>query len=213
MRLLAYCLMPNHWHLVVWPRHDGELSDFGHFLTLTHTQRWHAHYQNVGEGHLYQGRFKSFPVARDNHYLLVCRYVERNALRAGLVKRAEAWPFGSLWHRQHAEKDKLLLSPGPLPLPPTWVDDVNFPQTEMELAALRKCVTRGRPFGSEAWVHKVVGKLGLETTMRPRGRPRKPAGQEKVSGTFFVKRFLTPLFLSVLKLGFPQATSNAAFRQ
>ena len=74
MRLLAYCLLPNHWHLVVWPRHDGALSDFGHWLTLTHTQRWHAHYHDVGAGHLYQGRFKSFPVAQDDHSLRVCRY-------------------------------------------------------------------------------------------------------------------------------------------
>jgi putative transposase len=97
MRLLSYCLMPNHWHLVLWPRADGELSDFGHWLTLTHTQRWHAHYHNVGTGHLYQGRFKSFPVARDEHFLQLCRYVERNPLRAGLVRRAEAWQWGSLW--------------------------------------------------------------------------------------------------------------------
>src|SRR3954447_20502884 len=90
MRLLAYCLLPNHWHLVLWPRHDGELADFAHWLTLTHTQRWHAHYRDVGTGHLYQGRFKSFPVAEDAHFLQVCRYVERNALRAGLVRRAEA---------------------------------------------------------------------------------------------------------------------------
>ena len=61
MRLLSYCLMPNHWHLVLWPRADGELSDFVHWLTLTHTQRWHAHYRDVGTGHLYQGRYKKAP--------------------------------------------------------------------------------------------------------------------------------------------------------
>ena len=88
MRLLAYCLMPNHWHLVLWPRADAELSDFMHWLTLTHTQRWHAHYRDVGSGHLYQGRFKSFPVEADDHYLTLCRYVERNPLRAGLVEQA-----------------------------------------------------------------------------------------------------------------------------
>ena len=91
MRLLSYCLMPNHWHLLVWPRADGELSDFGHYLTLTHTQRWHAHYHHAGTGHLYQGRFKSFPIEADNHFLSVCRYVERNALRSRPIERAEAW--------------------------------------------------------------------------------------------------------------------------
>jgi putative transposase len=69
MRLLSYRLMPNHWHMVLRPRADGELSDFGHWLTLTHTQRWHAHYHNVGAGHLYQERFRSFPVATDEHFL------------------------------------------------------------------------------------------------------------------------------------------------
>lgn len=89
-RLLAYCVMPNHWHLVVWPHKDGELSAFTGWLTLTHTQRWHAHRGSRGTGHLYQGRFKSFPVQDDEHFFTVCRYVERNALRANLVARAEA---------------------------------------------------------------------------------------------------------------------------
>jgi len=173
MRLLAYCLMPNHWHLVLWPKREGELSDFGHYLTLTHTQRWHAHYQNVGTGHLYQGRFKSFPVARDDHYFQACRYVERNALRARLVKKAQAWPWGSLWRRQQQEDELQLLSEGPLALPGNWVEEVNKPQTEGELAALRQSVRRGRPYGNETWVDRVVRKLGLESTMRPQGRPRK----------------------------------------
>lgn len=90
IRLLAYCVMPNHWHLVLWPRVDGDLSRFVGWLTLTHTQRWHAHRHTTGSGHLYQGRFKSFPVQTDEHFLAVCRYVERNPLRAGLVSRAEA---------------------------------------------------------------------------------------------------------------------------
>ncbi len=85
-RLLAYCLMPNHWHLVVWPRTDGELSRFVGWLTLTHTQRWHGHRQSTGSGHVYQGRFKSFPVEEDEHLYTVARYVERNALRANLVR-------------------------------------------------------------------------------------------------------------------------------
>ena len=86
-RLLAYCVMPDHWHLIVWPRQDGELSRFVGWLTLTHTQRWHASRHSQGSGHVYQGRFKSFPVQGDEHFLTACRYVERNALRAKLVKR------------------------------------------------------------------------------------------------------------------------------
>src|SRR5208283_908834 len=100
-RLLAYCLMPDHWHLIVWPRQDGELSRFVGWLTLTHTQRWHAHRHNAGTGHLYQGRFKSFPVQEDEHLRVLCRYVERNPLAASLVKRSEDWRWSSLWRREN----------------------------------------------------------------------------------------------------------------
>src|SRR5580698_7753927 len=115
MRLLAYCLMPNHWHLVVWPREDGELSQFVGWLTLTHTQRWHAFRESAGSGHLYQGRFKSFPIQEDGHLYTVARYVERNALRANLARRAEQWRWGSLyrWSRGSAE-DKELLATWPV---------------------------------------------------------------------------------------------------
>ncbi len=173
MRLVAYCLMPNHWHLVLWPKADGELSDFMHWLTLTHTQRWHAHYQNIGGGHLYQGRFKSFPVATDEHFLTVCRYVERNALRAGLVKKAENWQRGSLAQRCGLQAlAGPVLSPGPLPWPKNWQEQVNRPLSERELEALRRCVDRGQPYGEPGWVQRAAGQLGLASTLRPRGRPR-----------------------------------------
>ncbi len=177
MRLLAYCLMPNHWHLILWPPRDGELSDFGHWLTLTHTQRWRAHYHDVGAGHLYQGRFKSFPVAQDEHFLQVCRYVERNALRAQLVRQAERWRWSSLWRRQHPETVSPCLHDWPVVVSRNWVEEVNRPQTEAELEALRRSVRRGQPFGAEPWARAVAAQLGLESTLRARGRPRKPIGE------------------------------------
>jgi putative transposase len=173
-RLLAFCLMPNHWHLLVWPRKDGELSRFVGWLTLTHTQRWHAHRRSTGCGHLYQGRFKSFPVQSDEHFYTVARYVERNAVRANLVRRAEQWPWGSLAHwRRDTADDRALLAPWPLARKAGWVEHVNEPLTELELAAIRRSVHRGQPFGDEAWSDRTVKRLGLETTLRPRGRPRK----------------------------------------
>jgi putative transposase len=173
-RLLAYCLMPNHWHLVVWPQADGELSAFVRWLTLTHTQRWHAQRQSAGSGHLYQGRFKSFPVQEDEHLRTVCRYVERNPLRARLVKRAEDWPWSSL-HRWKfgSGAEQTWLAAWPLPRRPGWSEHVNAPQTEAELAALRQSVERGRPFGDESWFERTVASLGLHSTVRARGRPRK----------------------------------------
>ena len=174
-RLLAYCLMPNHWHLVVWPREDGELSRFIGWLTLTHTQRWHAHRHSTGSGHVYQGRFKSFPIQEDAHFYTVARYVERNALRANLARRAQQWRWGSLyrWLRGSAE-DNQLLAAWPLPRKANWVDHVNAPQTESELAALRRSVRRGSPFGDASWSELAVRRLGLESTLRPQGRPKMP---------------------------------------
>ncbi len=173
-RLLAYCVMPNHWHLVVWPRKRGELSRFTGWLTLTHTQRWHAHRRSTGSGHVYQGRFKSFPVEGDDHFHTVCRYVERNALRANLVRRAEDWRWCSLhrW-RSGSELEKSLLSTWPLPRLPGWVKHVNAALTPAEQEALRRCVTRGCPYGGESWRKRIVRRLGLESTLRARGRPKK----------------------------------------
>jgi putative transposase len=173
-RLLAYCLMPNHWHLLVWPEKDGLLSRFMGWVTLTHTQRWHAHRHSAGSGHLYQGRFKSFPVQEDEHFYTVCRYIERNPLRAKLVQRAEKWRFGSLWRMTLGDRDaRRLLSAWPVSRPRDWVDGIHEPQTEAEMAAIRRSIHRGSPFGSPRWTEKTVADLGLETTLKPRGRPRK----------------------------------------
>ncbi len=170
-RLLAYCVLRNHWHLVVWPREDGELSKFTGWLTLT--QRWHAHRHSTGSGHLYQGCFNSFPVQDDDHFFTVCRYVERNAT-SQLVARAEQWRWCSL-HRwlYVSSAEKSVLAPRPLARRPGWVDHVNTPQTDAELAAIRQSVKRGCPFGDETWSGKRVKKLGLEITLRPQGRPKK----------------------------------------
>lgn len=175
--LLAWCLMPNHWHLVVKPHEDGELSRFVGWFTLTHTQRWHAHYHNTGSGHLYQGRFKSFPVQEEGYFLTVCRYVERNALRANLVARAEHWRWSSLWRWCHGNAtQKRLLSPWPVRRSPRWLEFLNTPQTEAELTTLRRSVVRGCPLGDERWTNRIVKRLGLESTLRPRGRPKKKIG-------------------------------------
>ena len=174
MRILSYCLMPNHWHMVLWPREDGDLSDFVRWLTLTHTQRWHAHHRSAGSGHLYQGRFKSFVIQTDEHLLTVCRYVERNALRAKLVERAEDWRWSSLGRRQFGDTEaRALLNDWPLPLPRDWLARVNRPERIAELEALRGSVNKGRPFGSNEWVVRAVKRLGLMSTIRLRGRPRK----------------------------------------
>jgi putative transposase len=174
IRLLAYCVMGNHWHFVLWPEKDGELTAFLRWLTHTHTMRWHAHYHTSGTGHLYQGRFKAFPIQEDDHLYTVLRYVERNPLRAGLVERAEAWRWGSLWRRCYGDSNaRKLLTPWPLPCPAEWVEWVNQPQTEAELEGVRRSVVRGCPFGADDWQKQMATRLDLEKTLRSPGRPRK----------------------------------------
>jgi putative transposase len=180
-RLLGYCLMPTHWHFVFWPERDGQLSQLLRWLTLTHAVRWHAHYHSTGSGHVYQNRFKAFPVAEDDHYYTVLRYAERNPLRARLVERAEAWRWSSLAARFAGASAPIRLHDGPLPLPADWLARVNAAETEAELAAVRTSVTRRRPFGAQPWVTTVAQALGLQAAVRGRSRPRKLAeeGREK----------------------------------
>jgi putative transposase len=169
MRLLAFCIMPNHWHLVLWPDQDDALSEYMRWLTLTHAQRWHAAHRTTGTGSLYQGRFKSFPVQEDDHFLTVCRYVERNPLRANLVSRAELWKWSSLWTWTR-DSTAVSLSPWPVSRPSNWFEHVNTPQTEAELNAIRRSVARSRPFGESEWTLETAKSLGLEHTIRVAGR-------------------------------------------
>jgi putative transposase len=170
-RLLAYCLMSTHWHLLLWPREDGELSEVMRWLTVTHTQRWHANRHTSGTGPIYQGRFKSFPVESDDHLLTVARYVERNPLRANMVEHAADWQWCSLWRR--CQGDPAILSRWPIPIPDQWLQFVEQPQTEAELEAIRRSVARGRPFGNDRWAQRTAKRFSLESTFRPQGRPRK----------------------------------------
>ena len=171
-RLLAYVLMPNYWHLVLWPQKNGELSTFAQWLTVTHVRRWHEHRHTRGTGPLYQGRFKSFPVQEDDHFFTLCRYVERNPLRAKLVARPEHWRWSSLWHRCHATGVPWL-SDWPLAIPGNWLEYVNGVETAAELAALRRSVVRGAPLGDEVWQQRTALSLGLESAFRDVGRPKK----------------------------------------
>jgi putative transposase len=179
--VLCYCLMSNHWHLVLRPRTPRALADLMRWVGVTHVRRYHQHYHSRGGGHLYQGRFKSFPIQNDRHFLTVCRYVEANPLRAKLVDRAEDWDYSSLrwWpgagRTESAGDDgpPVPLAAWPVDRPRDWRDRVNERPADKELDALRTSVNRGRPFGEADWVAKTARRLGLGNTLRPPGRPRK----------------------------------------
>jgi putative transposase len=183
MRLLGYCLMSNHWHLVLWPRGDKDLSQFMQWVSTTHVRRWREHRSNVGEGHLYQGRFKSFPIEQDHHLLTVLRYVEANPLRATLVRRAEEWPWSSLGRGLSSPDTFVQLSPWPVERAANWTEKVNASLTQKEVEQIRLSVRRGRPFGRPSWVEKTAKTLGLQSSLRDPWRPNKAGAQIPPKGS------------------------------
>jgi putative transposase len=158
--------------MVLSPQEDGAMSQLMYWVTMTHTARHHAHYRQSGYGHLYQGRYKSFPVQGDAHYFVLCRYVERNALAAGLCPRAEDWRFGSLHHWSHPGSSLVPLSPWPMARLPGWIERVNRSVSDKEEEQLRRSIDRGQPFGDAGWVETTARRYNLESTLRKRGRPR-----------------------------------------
>jgi putative transposase len=184
-RLYGYCLMPNHFHLLLQPGPGQSVSRILQSLTVAHTWRYHRQHGTVG--HVWQGRFKSPVVQSDEHALTVLRYVEANPLRAGLVTDMRDYPWSSYPAHGLERADGMLAEPPCwLGLGSTekerqayWRSWVHTPLTEAELTALRRSVSSGRPFGTPGWVEGTAAALGLRLASRPRGRPRKDAGAEK----------------------------------
>jgi putative transposase len=169
MPLLAYCLMPNHFHLVVRPIGDGDLSRWMQWLMTTHVRRYVKHYGQCG--HIWQGRFKAFPTQADDHLITVVRYVERNPLRAGLVACAEEWPWSSLGAPAGIE-NPLKIAFDEILRRGNWSEFVNAPITEAEAESIRLSIRRDRPYGTESWIRSTAAQLGLESSLRSRG-PQK----------------------------------------
>ncbi|HXK27786.1 MAG TPA: transposase [Candidatus Binatia bacterium] len=162
VKIFAFSLMPNHFHFVIESSHHQSLSQFMQWLLTSHVRRYHKHYGS--SGHVWQGRFKSFPVQRDEHLLMVLRYVLQNPVRSGLAASVDDWPWSS-WCRSG------LAAPCPVEVEANWIAKVDEPLSAPELASIRESVNRQRPFGEKNWQTQIASLFGLESTMRPRGRP------------------------------------------
>ncbi len=175
MRICGYCVMGNHWHLLLHPREDGDLSEFMRWVGVTHTMRYHYSHGTAGTGHVYQGRFKSFPVQGDGHLLTVLRYIEANPLRAELVDAAEDYEWSS--YREHVgleDRERgFALSDLPMALPAGWKRLVHRDVAQREADAIVNAIKRGAPLGDETWIEQAVKTFGLQTTINKRGRPKK----------------------------------------
>jgi putative transposase len=167
MKIIAYCLMRNHWHLLLWPDTDEAITKFIHWLCTEHGRRWRRAHESVGRGAVYQGRYRASAVQSSSHLFRVWRYIERNPLRAGLVQRAEAWPWSSLSESAIGRHPQLAAPP--LPRPDDWIQLVNQPQTAGELSAVRETLRAGAPYGQSYWAEQMTTQLGW----RARGRPKK----------------------------------------
>jgi putative transposase len=170
VKVISYQVMPNHWHFVIICDRIEEVSNWLHWITGTHAIRWNLAHECRGTGAVYQSRFKAVPVQTESSLLRVCRYVERNALRAGLVSRAELWTWGSLC-ADGENCYSIPLGRWPILRPQNWIEIVNGPEGELELIALRKTIRRNQPIGDPVWQKAVAPFIGL--SMRPVGRPKK----------------------------------------
>jgi putative transposase len=169
IRLLAFCIMPNHWHFIIWPRSAAEMSRFLQSFTGTHAQRWRAAYLTTGRGCVYQGRYKAIPVQTERYFLNVCRYVERNPLRAHLVHGADEWPWSSCAARERGADQ--MIDAWPITCPSNWLAMVNTRENDDDLQHVRDAVSRSIPYGDPEWVGDTAKAMGVESRLRPRGRP------------------------------------------
>jgi len=174
MRILAYVVMPNHWHLVLNPQKDGDLALFLHHLTNAHTRKVHALTNTNGSGHLYQGRYKSFLIGQDGYLLTAVKYTERNPVRADLVPRCEDWRWSSAWRRAHGTNaQRTLLAELPETFPRDHVQWINAAEDAGALELIRASVNKGAPYGKSLWVEEMVTRFSLESTQHGVGRPKK----------------------------------------
>ena len=171
--IFAYCIMPNHFHFVVSAIPSTNISDWVHQFMTKHVLFHRNKYQS--SGHIWQGRFKDFPIQNDDYLCTVIRYVERNPVRSGLVRSAVEWRWSSLYERV-TKSYRLISDKMFVEIPKDaqeWIRYVDRTLTEEERMRIRTCIKRQAPFGDSAWIEAFSKKYGLEKTIRPRGRPKK----------------------------------------
>jgi putative transposase len=173
LELLGYCLMTNHVHLVVTPARPDSLAN-----ALKRTNQLYAQYVNRlhgRSGHLWQDRFFSCPLD-ELHRWQALVYIERNAVRARLCRKAWRWPWSSAAaHCGGEDPSGLLDLPGwrEQMEPVRWRELLSRADDAEQLARLRLCTSRGRPLGSDKFVAKLETVLGRRLRPLPHGRPRK----------------------------------------
>ncbi len=163
IRVFGFTTMANHFHAVIQPRDIDTLSRFIHAWMSAHAQKHNRRHQSPG--HIWQGRFRAFPVQGDQHFLAVMKYVLLNPVRAGLVQDPYEYPWSSLYHAE-------VTDPWPVPVPTIkgWLRE---PLDPKNLDAIRNSVNRQLPFGDTTWTKRTATAMGLPSPPPRRGRPPK----------------------------------------
>ena len=191
VQIISFQVMPNHWHFVVLCDWIEEISAWMHWLAGTHANRWNGAHGSRGSGAVYQGRFKAIPIQHGNSLIRVCRYVERNALRKGLVESAEHWDWSSLYSVRN-KCDLIPLAEWPIPRPENWIEIVNSEDTPEELEEFRKCIRRNHPVGDPDWQRLIAPWAGLSLRSRGWTKGRKRIRKSHKRGRKNRKRIIVP---------------------
>jgi putative transposase len=176
VRTLSYCVMPNHWHLVLWPTNDDGLSPALQWLTGRHAEEWRRDRGTKGRGAVYQSRFKAIAVQDDRHLLVLCRYVERNPLRAHLVDCPEEWPWSSASPAAN-RSGRPEVAEWPVTRPAHWLAYLNQPEVNPWLTEVRGAIARNEHFGNTSWRENVCRQLDWRSG-RGWGRPQRAAAAQ-----------------------------------
>ncbi|AMV33830.1 hypothetical protein VN12_17005 [Pirellula sp. SH-Sr6A] len=174
-RLLAYALLPDQWLALVVPRKDGDLSKWIGWITSVHAMRNRHLTPDAPSRGIYERRYRSFPVQDNERILDAILYIESLPLRLGITSDPTAYHYTSMHPRASADsKTSNWISPPPVHLPASWESQLREGLDNEKLAAIQKCIKRGAPYGDPVWVERMAKRFRLESTLRPRGRPRKP---------------------------------------
>ncbi|PHR53871.1 MAG: transposase [Arcobacter sp.] len=169
IKIYAYCLMDNHYHLVLYTEYGKSLSECMQWIGTSYVRYYNKRYKT--SGHLWQGRYKSFIVQKESYFISLIKYVEANPLRANIVKDASEYKYSSLIQRDRKEQN--LLDALPVEIPSNWIDFVNDVEKESDIEIIRNSINRQAPLGEQGWQEIMCERYGIESSIRARGRPKK----------------------------------------
>lgn len=169
--VMAYCLMTNHVHLLTKPESEESLYKMMQGLTLCYTQYVNRTYGRTGR--LWESRYHSCIVDQEKYLWAAARYIEQNPIRAGIVEKAEDYPYSSAEAHVKGSKDAVLGQDFfTEDRRQDYISLLRSDLPEKEIERLRHATKAGRPFGREGFVSEMENKLERKLLQRPKGRPR-----------------------------------------